>query len=269
MLLLMAKGKRSLQGQVALVTGAGKGIGKAISLTLASRGVRLLAFGRNEHAIAETVGEIAFGGGEARHVVGDVRDPERVREACARALATWGHLDVVIANAGISGVAPLGQGEEALAASRAILDTNLVGTLNTFDAGLRVMQGPGRLIALSSVLGKFGVPGYGAYCASKAGIQGLVRALAHEVAPKSITCNAICPGWVDTDMANVGIDAMAEAIGTTAAEAKKTALAAFPLGRFLDPDEPAELVAFLCSSEADGITGQALSICGGSTAFGV
>lgn len=256
---------RSLEGQTALVTGGGKGIGRAIALSLAARGVRIVVTGREEKALGETVGEIAHGGGKARHLAGDVRDPVHLAAAVDRAVEVFGGLDIVIANAGQSGRIDLG-GE--LARAEAILQTNLMGAYYTFNAAVPRMQGPGRLIATSSVLAKFGVHGYAAYCASKAGILGLCRAVAHEVAPKKITCNAIVPGWVDTDMAEAGLREIAAATGQSREDVKRGATAAFPLGRFITPEEVAELVVYLCGSGADAITGQALSICGGATAFG-
>lgn len=255
-----------LQGKVAWVTGAGRGIGRAAALELAGRGAAVLCTGRDERALGETVGEIAYQRGKARHVVADVRDRGSLDRAAALANETFGGLDVVVANAGISGVTPLAGGDPQ--AMDDIVVTNLLGTLHTFRAAVGVLRDGGRLIAMSSVLGKFGVPGYGAYCASKAGIQGLVRALAHELAPRRVTVNALCPGWVDTDMAETGILGLAAATGVTREAARASAEAAVPLGRFLEPEEVARWIAFLAGPGGASVTGQALSVCGGSTAFG-
>jgi NAD(P)-dependent dehydrogenase (short-subunit alcohol dehydrogenase family) len=257
---------RLLEGQVALVTGGGKGIGRAIALALAARGVRVVVTGRDERALGEAVGEIAHGGGKARHLAGDVRDAAHLEAAVDRAVSTFGALDIAIANAGVSGRVALDAADQSRALT--ILETNLVGAYSTFSAALRRMKGPGRLIAVSSVLAKFGVPGYAAYCASKAGILGLVRAAAHEAADRQITANAIVPGWVETEMAEAGLREIASGTRKTCDEVKADAVRAFPLGRFIEPAEVAELVVFLCSSAGDAITGQAISICGGSTAFG-
>jgi NAD(P)-dependent dehydrogenase (short-subunit alcohol dehydrogenase family) len=254
-----------LKGQVALVTGAGKGIGRAIALELAGGGGRLLLTGRDERALGETVGEIAHAGGQARHVTGDVRDEAHSRAAVARAIEGWGRLDVVVANAGIAGTTRMGKSDGERA--RAIVETNLLGAYYLFDAALAVMKGSGRLLAVSSVLGKFGAPGQGAYCASKAGLHGLVRAVAVEVASRKITCNAVCPGWVDTEMARARIADLATEEGKTIDVMGREAREAVPIGRFVDVEEVARLVAFLCSREADAITGQAISICGGATVF--
>jgi NAD(P)-dependent dehydrogenase (short-subunit alcohol dehydrogenase family) len=259
--------RRALAGQVAIVTGGGRGIGEAIALELSGRGARVLVTGRDEKGLGEIVGEIVHGGGQARHLAGDVRDPEHAKAAVTRAMETWGRLDVVVANAGTTGSTPLGAGGDELTLAKEILDTNLFGAFAFFDAALAAMRGPGRLLATSSVLGKFGVAGQSAYCASKAGLHGLVRSLAAEVGPRGITVNAVCPGWVDTEMARARIASIGAREGKTYEEARREAAAATPLGRFIEPEEVARLVAFLCSREADAITGQALSVCGGSTLF--
>jgi NAD(P)-dependent dehydrogenase (short-subunit alcohol dehydrogenase family) len=260
------RGQRSLAGQVALVTGGGKGIGRAIALELSAHGASVLVTGRAERELGELVGEIAHSGGRARHLVGDVRDEKHVADAVARAMQAWARLDIVIANAGVAGSVEMGA-RHGPARAREILDTNLFGTYLVFDAALAVMNGPGRLIAISSVLGKLGVPGQAAYCASKAGLHGLVRAVAAEVGSRHVTCNAVCPGWVDTEMGRSRITELASENERSYDAARDGALAQTPLGRFIEAEEVARLTAFLCSTAADAITGQAISICGGTTLF--
>jgi NAD(P)-dependent dehydrogenase (short-subunit alcohol dehydrogenase family) len=121
----------------------------------------------------------------------------------------------------------------------------------------------GRIVNLSSVLGRFGVSGYAAYCAAKHGVIGFTRALALELAPREITVNALCPGWVETDMADQGIRETASALGISPEEFREQAIAGVPLKRFLDPSEIAKLALYLTSEEASGITGQTYNICGG------
>ncbi len=254
--------EKELEGKVAWVTGGGRGIGRAVALRLASRGVSVIVSGRNERALGEVVGEITNGAGKARHLAGDVREEAHLDAVVEKAWSTWGRLDIVVANAGVSGRTPI---EGDTAPARAILETNLLGTYLTFHAALKKMSGPGRLVAISSCLAKFGVPGYAAYCASKAGLTGLVRALAHEMGPRRITANAICPGWVDTEMASSGLADLASLTGRTLEATTDSAMSEFPLGRLIEPEEVAKLVEFLVSTAGDAITGQALSICGGST----
>ena len=146
---------------------------------------------------------------------------------------------------------------------RRIIDTNLIGTYLVTREALPLMRAGGRVINMSSVLGRFGVPGYTAYCASKHGFIGFTRALALELAPRGITVNALCPGWVETGMSLEGMTLGAAATGTTYDEFRRRALDAVPLKRIIQPEEVAGLVRFLVSPTADAITGQTYNICGG------
>lgn len=219
---------RTLEGKTALVTGGGKGIGRAIALALSARGVRVVVTGREEKALGETVGEIAHGGGKGRHLAGDVRDPAHLAAAVGRAIDVFGGLDLVVANAGQADLVALG-GD--LARAEAIFETNLMGAYYTFNAAVPHMRGPGRLLAMSRVLPDPGAPGHAAYSASHAGVVGLCRAVARDVAAKKITCNAIVRGNGSGDVA----------------EAKL-----------------AELVVFLCGAAADGINAQAIAVDAGA-----
>jgi len=184
----------------------------------------------------------------------------------------WDRIDILVNNAGVSGVTPLAPGGEPGAAQRveerwrSILETNLTGAFLCAREAVPHMPdgGTGRVLNMSSVLGRFGVPGYAAYCASKHGVIGLTRALALELAPRRITVNALCPGWVDTDMAREGVEDGARREGVAPEEFRRRAEERVPLGRFLEPAEVARLALFLGSDAGAGITGQAINIDGGA-----
>jgi NAD(P)-dependent dehydrogenase (short-subunit alcohol dehydrogenase family) len=177
MLPAMAKGK-ALSGQVALITGGGSGVGRAVSLALGARGVRVVVAGRDERPLGETVGEIAYGGGKARHLVADVREPAQVQAAVARAIEVFGGLDLVVSAAGLASDGEPGE----------VLATNLIGAHATFKAALDAMKGGGTLLAAGRALDASLSP---AHAAARAGVVALVHALATELRPKGITCNAI------------------------------------------------------------------------------
>jgi 3-hydroxybutyrate dehydrogenase len=170
-------------------------------------------------------------------------------------------VDVLVNNAGLGGGQPVQNSDEP--AWRRIIDTNVIGTYLVTRAALPLIPDRGRIVNLSSVLGRFGVPGYTAYCTSKHAVIGFTRALALELAPRGITVNAICPGWVETDMAVQGMTLGAEAMGTTYEEFRRRALKAVPIKRIIQPDEVARLVKFLVAPESSAITGQTYNICGG------
>jgi len=140
---------------------------------------------------------------------------------------------------------------------------NLTGSYNVTRAALGLVSTEGRIVNISSVLGRFGVAGYAAYCTSKHGIIGFTRALALELAPRRITVNAICPGWVQTDMADKGIHETAQVLGITDDAFREQAIEGVPLKRFIDPPEVAKLALYLTSDDASAITGQTYNICGG------
>ena len=193
----------------------------------------------------------------------DVRDQKSVDAGIRRIQDRFGKIDIVVNNAGISAVTPIDA--EDTAAWMDIIQTNIMGTYYVTRAAVPNIPEGGRVIMISSVLGKFGVPGYTAYCAAKTGLIGFTRALALELAPRKITVNALCPGWTDTEMARAGMRDIAKDQGISVEEFREQAMARVPLGEMVQPEEVANLVAFLASPAGDKITAQAISICAGST----
>lgn len=229
---------RRLEGKHAVVTGAGTGIGRAIAQRLDAEGAQLTLLARDASRLENVVEDATI-----RAV--DIRD----RDAVLAALD--GPLDFLVANAGVGG--PNESGAEDRFGE--IVQTNLYGTYWCCRAAERHLPDGGRIVVTSSILARIGVPGYTAYCASKAGLLGLVRSLAAELAPRRIQVNAICPGWVNTEMAWQGLDAFG---GMTREQAFETAMREVPLGRMSEPEEIAGTVAWLLSDDALGVTGQAI-----------
>jgi ketoreductase len=246
-----------------LVTGGGRGIGRAIALAFAEPGSIVAIAGRTIADLERTAGEIRARGAVAVPLRVDVRDAGSVAEGIAELRGRLGGaaLDVLVNNAGVGGGEPIEGSDEA--AWRRIIDTNVMGTYFASREALPLMTSGGRVLNMASVLGRFGVPGYTAYCAAKHAIIGFTRALALELAPRGITVNALCPGWVDTDMAAEGMTLGAQAMGTTYEEFRRRALNAVPIKRIIQPDEVAALARFLASPAASAITGQTYNICGG------
>ncbi len=252
---------RAARGPCCLVTGGGTGIGAGIARVLASGGARVAVLGRRRAPLRETIASLPRGRATAIAVTGDVTAPASMRRALATVAKAFGRLDVLVAHAGVGG--PNGCAVPGPERWNEIVRTNLDGVYHTVVAALPHLADGGRVVTISSVLGRFGVPGYTAYCASKHGVIGFTKALALELAPRRITVNAVCPGWVDTDMAATGMQAMADAMHVEFDAARRHALAAVPLGRILEPEEIGATVAWLCSPGARGLTGQAISHCGG------
>ena len=246
-----------------LVTGGGRGIGRAVALAFAEPGSIVAIAARTRTELDDTARAIGARGAKPVALAVDVTDEEAVALAFGEIRAITPVVDVVVNNAGVGGGQPIHQTDTA--SWRRILDTNVLGTFLVTRQAVPMLSDGGRVINMSSVLGRFGVPGYTAYCASKHAVIGFTRALALELANRRITVNAICPGWVETGMAAQGMQSAADAMGVTFQEFRTQALGAVPIRRMIEPDEVANLVKFLASPQAAAITGQAYNICGGQT----
>lgn len=250
-----------LDGRHVVVTGAGTGIGRAIAERLAREGAQLSILARDLARLEATAADI---GAAAIAYSCDIRDKASVDLAFEQLAEASGPVFALVANSGVGGP------NEPASEDRFedLVATNLTGTYLSFRAAQKHLLGPDsgarHLVAISSILARIGVPGYTGYCASKAGILGLVRALAAELAPAEVQVNAICPGWVDTAMAHEGLEGMASAMGISKQAAFGMAMTQVPLGRMSQPKDVAGMVAWLLSEDARGVTGQALDMNGGA-----
>jgi 3-oxoacyl-[acyl-carrier protein] reductase len=244
----------NLRGQVALVTGAARGLGRAIAEKLAAAGARVACVDVNAEWLTDTVAAINAAGGSALALACDVTDSKRVNEVVDEVVKHWGGIQILVNNAGITRDNMLLRMKDDQ--WDAVLDINLKGTFLFIRAAARpMMKGHcGRIINVASVSGLMGNPGQANYSASKAGVIGLTRTVARELASRNITVNAVAPGFIATDMtAKLGEDLLAQI--------KKE----IPLGRLGDPQDVADAVLFLASDAAGFITGHILTIDGGLT----
>lgn len=246
------RGRATLDGRVVLVTGASRGIGRAIAGSLAAEGASVVLAARDSARLAEAVEEISGAGGRAEAVSIDVADRSSVAAATARVLETHGRIDGLVNNAGVTrDNLVLRMKDEDW---DAVLATNLTGVFLCTQAVLRPMikQRSGRIVNITSVVGLMGNAGQANYAASKAGVVGFTKSVAREVASRSITVNAVAPGFIDTDMTATMTD-----------KAKETVTAAIPMGRVGRPEDIAGAVTYLVSDAAAYITGQVLGVDGG------
>ncbi|MBZ9987619.1 SDR family oxidoreductase [Mesorhizobium sp. BH1-1-5] len=252
---------RAIAGKHALVTGGGSGVGKAIALALAEAGVAVTICGRREAALAEVAKE----SDRIFPIAADVTNETEMAALHERAEAAHGPFDIVIANAGMAGSAPAHK--TALADWQRTLDVNLTGAFLTVKPALAGMQArkTGRIVFVASTAGLKGYAYVAPYVAAKHGVVGLMRALAAETAKSGVTVNAVCPGFVETDMLEESITRIVEKTGRSAEDARASLATTNPQGRFIQPEEVASAVLWLCSDAARSITGQAISVSGGET----
>jgi 3-oxoacyl-[acyl-carrier protein] reductase len=242
----------ALSGRTAFVTGASQGIGRACSLKLAAEGATVALAARNQEKLAEVGRQIAAAGGKAVPFPLDVADEEQIKATFKAALGQFGKIDILVNNAGIT------RDQLVMRMKRAdwdaVLNTNLTSAYLCIQQAIGSMlkQRWGRIINVTSIFGQMGQAGQANYAASKAGLIGLTMAIAREVGSRSITCNAVAPGFIETAMTSSLSD-----------DFKQNAVKMIPLGRVGSPEDVANAVAFLASDEAAYITGHVLNVNGG------
>ncbi|MBI2094456.1 MAG: 3-oxoacyl-[acyl-carrier-protein] reductase [Candidatus Omnitrophica bacterium] len=241
-----------LTQQVAIVTGGARGIGREIALTLAREGADIALFDVNAQILEQTVGELRALGRRAEGFAVDVTDGKQVDEGVGKVLDKLGRIDILINNAGITKDGLLIRMDDAQ--WDRVLNINLKGTFLCTRAVAKHMlkQRRGRIVNIASIVGIIGNAGQANYAASKAGIIGLTKSVAKELASRSITCNAIAPGFIKTEMTDVLPE-----------EAKQRLLAAIPMGELGQPADVANAALFLVSDEARYVTGHVLVVDGG------
>lgn len=258
-----------LADHIAFITGGGRGIGRAIALLFAKEGATVAVAARTLVEVRRVADEIeAATGAKALSLVCDVTDIEAIKEALLAIRETFGRgPDILINNAGIAESAPLTKTSNDLWERHIAI--NLTGSFYCTREALPEMleRGWGRIINIASIAGKTGAPYIAAYSASKHGLLGLTRSAALELAAKGITVNAICPGYVDTDMTTRGIENITQKTGRSAEEALEALKRMSPQNRLVTSEEVAALALLLASEEGRGINGQAINVDGGSVLF--
>jgi NAD(P)-dependent dehydrogenase (short-subunit alcohol dehydrogenase family) len=248
-----------LDGRHALVTGGGRGIGRAIAHALAAAGARVTVTGRAEGQLMDAV---AAGDAEGYGLL-DVTEETAVVHAFRKAAAARGPIDILVANAGAAESAPFLKTDAAM--FRRMLDVNLMGVVHSAHAVLpdMITRGRGRIIAVASIAGLKGYGYVSAYVAAKHAVVGLTRALALETAKSGVTVNAVCPGYVETDMVAGGLDAITAKTGMSREEALASMVRGNPQQRLIRPEEVAAACLWLASDEAAAVNGAVIPITGG------
>jgi NAD(P)-dependent dehydrogenase (short-subunit alcohol dehydrogenase family) len=245
----------SLQGRHALVTGGGRGIGRAIAAALTKAGAAVTVAGRGEKALAEVVGQ-----GEAKgYVVADVTDAKAVGSGVQNAVAARGPVDILIANAGTATAVPFAKATPDQ--FRNMFELHVLGMLHPVQVvlGGMIERGFGRIVAVASIVGLRASPNVSPYTTAKHAMVGLMRSVALETAGSGVTANAVCPGYVDTDLIRGPLDKLVE-LGTNAEDALARFTSRVPVGRLVKPEEVADAVLYFCSPAAAATTGATLVI---------
>jgi NAD(P)-dependent dehydrogenase (short-subunit alcohol dehydrogenase family) len=248
----------------AVVTGGGRGIGKAVAVTLARTGHAVSVIARTGADVDSVVAAIRAGGGGATAIAADIARDDEVARAFDAARAAHGPIAVLVPSAGMAPSALVHKTTDEQ--WHGALQLNLTASFYAIRNALPDMLAAswGRIVTMASIAGKSGSPYIAAYAASKHGLLGLTKCVALEVAAKGITVNAVCPGYVDTPMTDAGIERMTGKTGKSADEIRRHIAEMSPQNRLIAPQEVADLVAYLCSDAAHGITGQSLTIDGGA-----
>jgi NAD(P)-dependent dehydrogenase (short-subunit alcohol dehydrogenase family) len=258
-----------LAGKIALITGGGRGIGRAIALAFAREGASIAVAARTSQQVEDVATEVStVFGVQALPFVLDVGDASAVQRVFGEVVQKFDRgPDILVNNAGIAESAALHKTDDALWLRH--LTVNLNGTFYCMRAAVpeMIQRGWGRVINIASIAGKTGAPYIAAYSASKHGVLGLTRSVALEVASKAVTVNAICPGYVDTEMTSRGIENITAKTGKSADDALAALKRMSPQNRLVTAEEVAALALLLASEDGRGINGQAINVDGGTVLF--